>query len=133
MVRVASPVPTEPRRKLESLALTTASGGGYTTRIWSGPRTRGTAGSAPAAAAVSRPGPAGRMSNVGGVGAGELERAHAASPARRKSAPRRQVETMAARYLVTITYATRTLTLPAPIRRFGTLRHQVELWRASPE
>src|SRR5215218_11269533 len=88
MVSVASPVPTEPRRKLESFALTTASGGGYTTRIRRGPRARGIIASAVAAAAVSRAGPAGRMSTLGGGAGGELERAHEASPATRVSAPR---------------------------------------------
>jgi len=132
-VSVASPVPTEPRRKLESFALTSASGGGYTTRMLRGPRTWGTGGSAPAVGAVSPPVAPGRMPKVGAELGGELDRAQAASPASRVSAPRRQLKTMAARYLVTITYATRTLTLPTPLRRFGTLRHQVELWRASPE
>src|SRR5688572_7079278 len=116
MVSVASPVPTDPSRKLESFARTTASEAGYTTRIWSGPRAGGTGGRAPAvaAAAVSPVTPAGRMSTSGGVGEGELERAHAARPSSsaRGSAARHQVEPMAARYLVTITYATRTLTVP---------------------
>src|SRR5688572_21427394 len=135
IVSVASPVPTDPSRKLESFAPTTASDLGYTTRIWRGPRTCGTTGSARAvtAPAVSRPGPPGRMSTSGSVGDGELERAQAANPASRGSAARPQIEPMAARYLVTITYATRTLTLPAPLSRFGTLRHQSELWGASPE
>src|SRR5215207_8671353 len=133
MLSVASPVPTDPNRKLESFARTAASGGGYTTRSWSGPRTRGTAGNAPAEATVSRTGAAGRMSTVGGVAGGALERAHATTPAAAVSAARRRAEIMAARYLATFTYATRTLTLPAPIRRFGTLGHQVKLWMASQE
>src|SRR4029450_6507162 len=100
MGRVGAPVPAEPRRKLESFALTSASGGGYTTRMLRGPRTRGTAGSE-LAVDVSLPGEAGRLSRVGAEVGGELERAQAASPASRISAPCRQLETMAARYLVT--------------------------------
>ena len=61
------------------------------------------------------------------------ERAHAASPSSRASAPGRRTKTMAARYILAMTYAMRTLTLSRPLPRFVTLRHQMELWRASPE
>ncbi|MEA2763414.1 MAG: hypothetical protein QOD47_2698 [Gemmatimonadaceae bacterium] len=43
--KAASPVPTLPKIKLESLAVSSCSGFGYTTFIWTGPRTAGTGGS----------------------------------------------------------------------------------------
>src|SRR5688572_25782645 len=98
-----------------------------------GPRTAGTSGSEVIVWAESTPAAAGRMS-AAGVAAGVVpERAHAAKPSRRASAPGRRAKTMAARYILAETYATRTLTRFGPFPRFGTLRNPMELWRASAE
>jgi hypothetical protein len=43
--RAASPLPTLPKIKFESRTVSSCSGFGYTTLIWTGPRTAGTGGS----------------------------------------------------------------------------------------
>gem|GEM_PF-6275897 len=45
MRRAASPLPTLPKMKFESRTVRSCSGFGYTTLIWTGPRTSGTGGS----------------------------------------------------------------------------------------
>ena len=104
---------TEPSRKLESRARTRSSGLGYTTRIDSGARggALGALGELCGAGATLR-----------GAGAcddgGWVDESGLANP--RIRAPRVNcTQSMIARYMVTMTYAKATLTLPGAIRRLS--------------
>src|ERR1700737_4374152 len=66
MRRAASPLPTLPKMKFESLTVSICSGFGYTTLIWTVPRTAGTGGSFACATGSG----AGTRGGTGGTGAG---------------------------------------------------------------
>ena len=86
MVRVASPVPTEPRMKLESREVISAPGRGYTTEIAIGPVTCGIGGST--GLAPPGPGAAGAAAGTGAVaGRGAPQAANSTENPAAASAP----------------------------------------------